>query len=415
MGSLPPPVRKITPARYRTWTRAALVALTVIVVSGGAVRLTGSGLGCSDWPNCEDDKFVADLEYHNLIEFGNRLFTGVVAVAVVLAVLGSLGRVPRRDDLTRWSWGLVAGVAAQIVLGGILVKTELDPRFNMGHFLLSMVLLWNAAVLHHLAAWPDGEDGTRLEPGAGDPPPVVGRLRDLVRAVSVIGAGLLVTGTIVTGTGPHSGSDEPEVASRLPFLVRDVTRIHSIVAICLLALVAYVVWTAHQEGNWSLRRRAEAVAALLVVQGGVGYLQYFTGVPVALVAVHITLASFTWIAIVRLHLELRPMPAPAKRPPTGVMTAPVTTPVRDPTTEGFVAEDRPWKVIVWDDPVNLMQYVTFVFRKLFGFSQEKAHRLMLEVHNDGRAVVSSGTKEKAENDVFRLHEHGLWATMEHDS
>jgi ATP-dependent Clp protease adaptor protein ClpS len=94
------------------------------------------------------------------------------------------------------------------------------------------------------------------------------------------------------------------------------------------------------------------------------------------------------------------------------VTAPVTTPTRD--TDVVVVEDRPWKVIVWDDPVNLMQYVTYVFRKLFGFSQEKAHRLMMEVHVDGRAVVSSGTREKAENDVFRLHEHGLWATMEKD-
>ncbi len=97
------------------------------------------------------------------------------------------------------------------------------------------------------------------------------------------------------------------------------------------------------------------------------------------------------------------------------MTAPVTAPVRDRTTEGFVAEDRPWKVIVWDDPINLMSYVAFVFRKLFGFSKEKAHRLMMLVHVEGRAVVTSGTRERAEHDVFRLHEHGLWATMEQDS
>lgn len=96
------------------------------------------------------------------------------------------------------------------------------------------------------------------------------------------------------------------------------------------------------------------------------------------------------------------------------MTAPMTTPVRDPTTEGFVAADRVWKVIVWDDPINLMTYVAFVFRKLFGFSKEKANRLMMTVHVEGRAVVASGTKEKAEHDVFRLHEHGLWATMEQD-
>lgn len=313
MGSLPPPVRNVTPERYRSWTRAALWALTIIVVSGGAVRLTGSGLGCSDWPNCEEDQFVADLEYHNLIEFGNRLFTGVVAVAVVLAVLGSIGRVPRRHDLTRWSWGLVAGVVAQIVLGGILVKTELDPRFNMGHFLLSMVLLWNAAVLHHLAQWPDGPDGERLAPGPDDPPAIRGRLRTLVWLASLGGAAVLVTGTIVTGSGPHSGSDEPEVAERLPFLVRDVARIHSITAICLLAVVVAVIWVASSEQAYGLRQRAEMVAGLLVIQGAVGYLQYFSGVPVLLVAVHIFLASITWIAVVRLHLGLQPAPRPVRR------------------------------------------------------------------------------------------------------
>ncbi len=94
------------------------------------------------------------------------------------------------------------------------------------------------------------------------------------------------------------------------------------------------------------------------------------------------------------------------------MTAPVATP--DIDTDESLGVDRPWKVVVWDDPINLMSYVTFVFRKLFGFSKEKAHRLMMNVHTDGRAVVSSGTKEKAELDVFRLHEHGLWATMERD-
>jgi ATP-dependent Clp protease adaptor protein ClpS len=90
------------------------------------------------------------------------------------------------------------------------------------------------------------------------------------------------------------------------------------------------------------------------------------------------------------------------------------TEVREPTDEGVVEPDRPWVVIVWNDPINLMSYVTFVLQKLFGYSREKATRLMLQVHHEGRAVVSSGSREKAELDVFRLHEHGLWATMQHD-
>ena len=95
------------------------------------------------------------------------------------------------------------------------------------------------------------------------------------------------------------------------------------------------------------------------------------------------------------------------------MTAPTSTP--DVDTDESVAIDRPWKVIVWDDPINLMSYVTFVFRKVFGYSKEKAEQLMMQVHVEGRAVVSSGNREKAELDVFRLHEHGLWATLEQDS
>lgn len=96
-------------------------------------------------------------------------------------------------------------------------------------------------------------------------------------------------------------------------------------------------------------------------------------------------------------------------------TAPMTTPVRTIESDIVVEPDRPWKVIVWNDPINLMSYVALVFRKLFGFSKEKADKLMLQVHHEGKAVVSSGTREKAELDVFRLHEHGLWATMEKDS
>lgn len=104
--------------------------------------------------------------------------------------------------------------------------------------------------------------------------------------------------------------------------------------------------------------------------------------------------------------------SPAAVSPTASVSSPVET--REPETFDVNVPDRPWKVIVWNDPINLMSYVTLVLRKLFGYSQEKAHRLMLDVHLKGKAVVSSGNREKAELDVFRLHEHGLWATMEHD-
>ena len=284
--------KEISPERYARYTRWALWSLTIIVVSGGSVRLTGSGLGCSDWPNCEEDQFVASLEYHALIEFVNRLFTGVVTVAVILAILGSIRRIPRRPDLVRWSWGLVAGVGAQVVLGAVLVKTDLDPRFTMGHFLLSMVLLWNATVLMHKAADPTPQSA----------PP---RIRQIIWAITITGSVLLVSGTIVTGSGPHSGSDKAEVAERLPFLVRDVARIHATVAIIVLIMITALWQLSSRAGLREITRRTKLVAALLIVQGAVGYWQYFTGVPVQLVAVHITLASLTWISIVRLQLTAR--------------------------------------------------------------------------------------------------------------
>ncbi|MCA9711855.1 MAG: COX15/CtaA family protein, partial [Myxococcales bacterium] len=183
---------RCSPRTYQKITLLALVLLSVIVVTGGAVRLTGSGLGCSDWPTCEENRLVAPLEYHAMVEFVNRTFTGLLSAAVILAVLGSLVRAPRRRDLTWWSLGLVAGMIGQIVLGGLTVLFELSPPFVMGHFLLSMVIIWNAVVLHHLA----GQPPTAARPLVSDDVRWMGRLM-------VAAAGLAIfLGTVVTGSGP---------------------------------------------------------------------------------------------------------------------------------------------------------------------------------------------------------------------
>ncbi len=287
----------MAPTAYARLTRFALWALAAIVVTGAAVRLTGSGLGCDDWPTCSEDRFVADLEYHALVEFVNRLFTGVVAIAVIAAVLGSWKRRPRRSDLTALSLGLVAGVLAQVVLGALLVKTELDPRFTMGHFLLSMVLLQNAAVLDARARGDAGPAVTERRPGDStlDERRPDGLTRLMLWAVLAVGAVLLVTGTLVTGAGPHAGDTRAE---RLPLLVREVARVHSIVALALLGMVVWTWWrlrTAGSKGRWRMGR----VAVLLAVQGAVGYTQYFAGVPALLVGVHVALASVVWIEIVK--------------------------------------------------------------------------------------------------------------------
>src|SRR5262249_42013738 len=136
-------------------TLFALFALVVIILTGAAVRLTGSGLGCPDWPNCNSRHFVEATSYHQAIEQGNRMFTGVVAVGVILAVLGSLVRVPRRRDLTWLSLALVLGVIVQAVLGGMAVIYELRPEWVMAHFVTSMLIIWAALVLHNRAREPD--------------------------------------------------------------------------------------------------------------------------------------------------------------------------------------------------------------------------------------------------------------------
>ena len=149
----------LSPAAYRRITLVALWSLVAIVVTGAAVRLTGSGLGCSTWPGCEPGELVPHgaSSHHAWVEFGNRLITGLVSVAVVLAVLGSLRRRgPRRRDLVWLSWGLVAGVVAQVLLGALVVKLDVHPIVVQGHFLVSGLLVADAVVLHHRASRPDG-------------------------------------------------------------------------------------------------------------------------------------------------------------------------------------------------------------------------------------------------------------------
>lgn len=290
----PRPSARLSPRAYRRITLAALLALGVIVVSGAAVRLTGSGLGCSTWPNCEPGSLIPHEESgpHGLIEFVNRLFTGVVSVAVVLAVLGSRLRTPRRRDLTWWSWTLVAGVLAQIVLGGLTVLFELSPPFVMGHYLLSAVLVGCATVLHHKA----GEvDGGERRPVATD------EIRLLSKVLVAATALVLFTGTVVTGAGPHGGDEE---VARLDFFVPDVVRIHGAAVWILLAGTVWTYLLTRKGGASPVVDRAlQVLIVAIVAQGAIGYTQYFTGVPVGLVAAHVLGSMLVWVAAVRVLLS----------------------------------------------------------------------------------------------------------------
>jgi cytochrome c oxidase assembly protein subunit 15 len=241
-----------------------------------------------------------------MVEFVNRSITGLVSVAVILAVLGSLRRDPRRRDLVWLSVGLVAGVVTQIVLGGITVLFHLWPPLVMSHFLLSMAILADAVVLHHRAGLPDGP--TRAV--VGDTLVRMGRL-------VVVAAGVTVfLGTVVTGTGPHGGDEK---VARLPFFLPDVARVHGISVMLLLALVLVTLWRLRRErAPDALLRLGEVLLGVLVAQAAVGYLQYFTGVPVVLVGVHIAGATAVWAAAVRFLLGFS-VPAAA---PVGPAVAP---------------------------------------------------------------------------------------------
>ena len=283
---------RVSPATYRKITIGALALLALIIVSGGAVRLTGSGLGCSDWPACENDQLVAPLETHAMIEFINRLITGLVSAIVIAAVLGSHWRVPRRADLVWLSWGLVAGVLAQIVLGGLVVLYELPPALVIGHFLLSMVLLWNAVVL----LWRASDDYEHQdEPRA--------RPHWMGNAVVALTSVVIVTGTIVTGAGPHGGDEDAE---RIDVAVRDVAQIHGSVVVALLVVLAGLVWWLwHRRAPDRIQGWGRTVLGVALAQGLIGYVQYFTGVPVLLVGAHIAGAALLWIVTVFFWLNVR--------------------------------------------------------------------------------------------------------------
>jgi cytochrome c oxidase assembly protein subunit 15 len=297
----------VSPETYRKVTAVALGLLALIVVTGAAVRLTGSGLGCTDWPSCSEKHFVASRNINAQIEFGNRLLTGVVSVAVVAAVLASLRRSPRRRDLTLLSWGLVAGVVGQILLGGVVVLSHLNPWLVQAHFVLSMLLVLDAVVLDHRAGRPDG---VPVRPVVT--PALLAWGRGLVALASLV----LITGTLVTGAGPHSGQNRKgEAAKRLPLHPHDAARIHGITVMVFLAVTVWVlVQLRRHQRTGRLVERATVLITLLIVQAGIGYTQYFTGVPPMLVGLHVFGATLVWIASLQLFLS---MSAPVEQGTSG--------------------------------------------------------------------------------------------------
>jgi heme a synthase len=305
---------RVSPSRYRVMTLAAIVSLFAIVVTGALVRLTKSGLGCVDWPNCNASKIIDVSSKHAAIEQVNRLITGLVAAAVIACALGAFFRSPRRRDLMWLSIGLVLGVPAQAVLGAIVVWSHLNPFAVQSHFLLSMVLLAVAMVLHRRAGLADGETlVAAVEPSTA-------RLTWATAGATTLA---ICAGTLVTGAGPHSGSVDDVPVQRFDIKIPDATRIHSIAVWCALGCAMALML--HLRNRAKDRARLDqpitTFLGIGIAQGAIGYIQYFSDVPVPLVAVHVTLATATWLAAVHLVLR-RTTAAPIGHPAPDLLDGP---------------------------------------------------------------------------------------------
>ena len=276
--------------KFRLVAWAAFGSLYAIVVTGSLVRLTGSGLGCSDWPNCNSTKFVDVSTGHAAIEQINRLFTGVVAAAVIVAVSCSILLRPRSRRITANAGLLVFGVLVQVVLGAYVVITGLNPWSNMAHFLVSIVLVSAAFVLVkrvELLIEPLSPHEIRDKP-----------LRWTLITVTAV---VVFLGTVVTGAGPHSGAEQ---ATRLGISVKHATQMHSVsVWIMVLVAVLVAVRARKNAAQWSSEgpKMLRLLSALLA-QGFIGYVQYFAGVPAPLVAVHVALSVIVWLCAFAVFL-----------------------------------------------------------------------------------------------------------------
>jgi heme a synthase len=293
--------RQASPPDWTTrWLRPAAVASLVgniaIVVSGGVVRLTGSGLGCPTWPRCTEESFVPHgaLGVHGAIEFGNRMVTfllGAIAIATFVVAWRH-----GRPALTRLAFVLGLGVPAQAVVGGVTVLTDLNPWIVALHLLISLAMIGVAVLLLHRVSEGDGPSRPLLPPG----------VERLVQAVFAAGWAVLYLGTVVTGSGPHAGD---AAAPRNGLDPRALSQLHTDAVFLLLGLtVATVLVLRAVDAPAGARRAAQVLLAVELGQGLVGFVQYYLDLPIALVALHLLGAALTSAALAWLLVSVRERP-----------------------------------------------------------------------------------------------------------
>ena len=265
-----------------------LILQAALVVTGGAVRLTGSGLGCPTWPECTPGSYTpvpkqAEGQLHAWIEFGNRLLTFllllVALIALVIAVRVSKG-LKNKSSIRSLALGQVLGIFGQGILGGITVLTDLNPIPVAAHLLLSMLLISGAASLRFIIVGLETQqtDTTQLT---------------LIRSQVFITAVVLILGTIVTGSGPHAGDEKTK---RFSFDPRSVSVLHADFVI-ILSVITIILWLLTKSLKGVIYRRNNILLLIIFMQGVIGYVQYFTGLPELLVGFHLLGSTLTWIAV----------------------------------------------------------------------------------------------------------------------
>ncbi|MFE0378451.1 heme A synthase [Streptomyces inhibens] len=284
-------------ALVRRTALATVVMAVIIVVTGGAVRLTQSGLGCSTWPKCTPGSLTptAAMGINGIVEFGNRALTGVLCVVVGVFIIAARARHPRRRSLTRLGWAQFWIVMINAVVGGITVLTGLNPYIVSSHFLASTALL-TVAVL----SWKRAGEGDE------EPRDLVARpVRQLGWLLVAATGALTVIGTIVTGTGPHAG-DATKLDHRIPLNWQEITQLHVDFVYIVVGLTVALWFTLRAvKAPAAPRRMVLELFACIALQGVVGYVQYFMGLPELVIGLHMLGSALVWICVLRVSLALR--------------------------------------------------------------------------------------------------------------
>jgi heme a synthase len=287
----------LSPRALRWASTAVLLVSVLIVFTGGVVRVTGSGLGCPTWPTCDGTSVIVPVpdDLHLVIEQTNRMLTGLVVIAVGWVIIAARLQRPRDRRLTRLAWSQFWLVVANAVVGGLSVLAGLNPWVVAAHFVMAVALLTTTTLTWHRVVERPLRDPARLVP----------RLRAAAWALTVLTLALILAGTLVSGSGPHSG-DSSEVP-RMGLVWAQVTWVHGVLGALVLVLgVALALGVGGSPRGSRVRRRLAALAVAVALQGAIGVTQALTGLPEWLVSLHLLGSALVWVGVLRVLLDAEP-------------------------------------------------------------------------------------------------------------